>query len=133
MQPGVIAEFGAGGADWLQPFFRACRCERHRLDDGEIDLIARLNRIARIDEEHGAVLQHDSEAGRAGEPGQPGEPFVRGRHIFVLVAVGARHDETVETLPREFFAQGLEACRRLRAIGLIGEGLVEAFEHAPSA
>ena len=49
-----------------------------------------LQRVAAIDEEHGAILQDDGKPGRAGEAGQPGKPLFRRRHIFVLMAVGAR-------------------------------------------
>ena len=53
-------------------------------------------------------------AGRAGEAGEPGEPLVAGRHVFVLVAVGARHDEAVEAAPLEFGAQRRDAAARWR-------------------
>ena len=42
------------------------------------------------------VGQHDGSAGRAGEAGEPGQPLLARRQIFVLLAVGARHDEAVE-------------------------------------
>ena len=64
-----------------------------------VDLVARLQRVAAVDEQRGARRQHDRDAGRAGEAGQPGQPLLGGRHVFVLVAVGARHDEAGEAAP----------------------------------
>src|SRR4029079_259227 len=94
---------------------------------------------------------HDRQAGRAGEAGEPCEPLFGGRHVFVLVAVGARHDETAEVAALHFGAQGrdpgagcgpvgfvlerLEA--RTRHGGLIwamswsGNGLEPGYSHAP--
>ena len=65
----------------------------HDREQRGVDLLARLQRVAAVDEQRGAVRQHDRGAGRAGEAGQPGEPLLGRRHIFALVAVGVRHDE----------------------------------------
>ena len=94
-----------------------------------VDLIAHLQHVAAVDEDHGAVGQHDRGAGRAGEAGEPGEPFLGGRHIFVLMAVGARHDEAVEAAALQFGAQrGKPAGARRPFAGVI-ERLQARFEH----
>ncbi len=40
VQPRIVAELHPGAEILLQPFFRAYRRERHRLDDRKIDLVA---------------------------------------------------------------------------------------------
>jgi hypothetical protein len=62
-----------------------------------IDLLAHLHEVAAVDENRGAIGKHDGGARRAGKAGQPGEALGAGRYIFVLVTVGARHDEAVES------------------------------------
>ena len=64
-----------------------------------------LQRVAAVDEQRGAVGQHHRATGRAGEAGQPGQPLLGRRHVFVLMAVGARHDEAGEPAPRQLGAQ----------------------------
>ena len=101
--------------------------------DGEsrgVDLLAHLHLIAAVDEDHGAVGEHDGEAGRAGEAGEPGQPLGAGRHIFVLIAVGARHDEAVEPAPLEL-ARASAATRGAVAprVAAIVERLEMGFEH----
>ncbi len=78
---------------------------------------------------HGAVGQHDGDAGRAGEAGEPGQPLGAGRHIFVLVAVGARHDEAVEAAPLQLRAQRREPRRAVAALAAILERLEMRLEH----
>ena len=75
------------------------------LEQRRIDLRGGLQCIAAVDEQRGAVREHDRHPGRAGEPGQPCEALGAGRHVFALVLVGARHDEAVETARRQFLAQ----------------------------
>ena len=65
----------------------------------------RLHGVAAVDEQRRALGQHDRGAGRAGEAGEPGEALLARRQVFVLLAIGARHDETVEAAPLEFGAQ----------------------------
>ena len=92
--------------------------------DGEnrgVDFLARPAPVAAVDEQRGAVGQHDGGAGRAGEAGEPGQPLGAGRHIFVLVAVGARHDEAVEPAALELGAQRRDARRAGAALAAILE------------
>ena len=92
--------------------------------DGEnraVDFFAHLHLITAVDEQHGAVGQHDRDPGRAGEAGEPGQPLVVGRHVFVLVAIGARHDEAVEASPLELGAQRRDARCAGAAVGTILE------------
>ena len=92
--------------------------------DGEhraVHFVAHLHLIAAVDEQHCAVGQDDRHAGRAGKAGEPGEPLVAWRQIFVLKAVGARHDEAVEPAHEEFGAQRLDPLRRGAAISAVVE------------
>ena len=95
-----------------------------------VDLLAHLHLIAAVDEDHGALGQHDRDAGRAGEAGEPGELLVARRHVFVLEAVGARHDEAVEPAPLELRAQSRKARRTRGALAAILERLEMRLEHA---
>src|SRR5262249_5072037 len=92
-------------------------------------LVAHLQRVAAVDEDRGAVGEHDRNRGRAGEPGEPGEPLFRWRQVFVLMAVGARRHEAGETAPHQLGAQRGDARRRCGAPLGIGEGLKKAPEH----
>jgi hypothetical protein len=96
MQPRRIAEFGSGRQIVFDPQ------RRRRFDhvrDGKnraVDFLLHLHLIAAVDEDHRAVGEHDGDAGRAGEAGEPSQLLGARRHIFVLKAVGVRHDEAVE-------------------------------------
>ena len=90
-------------------------------EDRPVDLLARLQRVAAVDEQNGAIHQHNGSAGRAGEAGEPSEPPLAGRHIFVLMAVGARHDKAGQIAPREFRAQGRDARAALRSLARVLE------------
>ena len=74
-----------------------------------VDLLADLERVAAVGEDRGFLRQHDRGAGRALEPGQPGEPLRIGADIFAHMFVGQRHDEAVEPVALELFAEGPEA------------------------
>ena len=105
VQPGVVAEDGAVAERGAEPLRRRLLDHMPDLEQRGIDLRGGLQRVAAIDEQRGAVLEHDRHPGRAGEPGQPCEALGAGRHVFALVLVGARHDEAVETARRQFLAQ----------------------------
>ena len=129
VQPGIVAEPGAGGEVALQPFVRR---HLHQMLDGEdraVHLCVRLHGIAPVGEQYRAVGEHDGEAGRAGEAGQPGEPLLARWQIFVLLAVGARHRQAVEPAPLELGAQRGDASGALRAFARIIEGLEAGLEH----
>ena len=98
-------------------------------EQGGVDLIAHLQQIASVDEDHRAVAEHDRGAGRAGETGEPGEALVGRRHVFVLMAVGARNDEAVEPAALQLCAQGGEAARAGVAFGCVLERLKAGLEH----
>jgi len=121
VQPRIVAEPVARREMLLDPSVG------RRLDqmlDGKqrrIHLLARLQRVAAIDEKHGALHQNDGDTGRTGEAGQPGEASLRGGHVFILVAVGARHDESGQAAPRQFRAQRREARCAGRAFGPVLE------------
>ena len=97
---------------------------------GGVHFVARLHRITAVDEQHGTIGEHDGDAGRAGEAGKPGEPLGAGRHIFVLVAVGARHDEAVEAVAFQLSPQRREPRRAVAARATILERLEMRLEHA---
>ena len=100
--------------------------------DGEsrkVEFLARLHHVAAVDEDDRAVLEHDGDAGRAGKTGEPSQPLGAGRHVFVLVAVGARHDEAVEAAPLELGAQRRQPRRARRPLAAILERLEMRLEH----
>jgi hypothetical protein len=100
--------------------------------DGEnpaVDLVADLHQITAVDEDDGAVLQHDGDAGRAGEAGQPGKPFIARRHVFILEAIGTRHDQAAEAAARQFGAQCRDPRRAFGALATILERLEVGLEH----
>ena len=129
VQPRRIAERLAGRQVGLDP---GCRRPLHQMFDGEtraVDFLGDLHLVAAVDEDRGAVGEHDGDAGRAGEAGEPGEPLGVGRHIFVLVAVGARHDEAVEPAPRQLGPQQRQPLGARAAFTAILERLKARFEH----
>ncbi len=131
MQPGRIAELGAGAKDCPRSMPPAdARPDARWRKAAVVDLVAHLHLIAAVDEQHRAVGEHDGGAGRAGEAGEPGEPLGAGRHIFVLIAVGARHDEAVEAAPLELRPQRGKPRRGVGALAAILERLKTGFEHA---
>src|SRR6185503_18457235 len=79
--------------------------------------------VAAVDEQRGALGEYDGAARRSREAREPGEPLVGRGHVFVLVAVGARHDEAVEAAPRELGTQRLDARPARRAVRWIVERL----------
>src|SRR5262249_58431151 len=65
----------------------------------------------------------------AGKAGEPAKPLLRGRHVFVLLAVGTRHDETSEAAACQFGPQRRDARRAGSGLGRIVECLKLGFEH----
>ena len=76
-----------------------------------VDLRRRLHGIAAVNEHRRTHRQHHGRSRRTGEAGEPGQPFLARRQAFVLLAVGARHDETVKASALELGAQALEPRR----------------------
>jgi hypothetical protein len=97
VQPGVVAENGSFAERGAEPLRRRFLGDVPDLEQCRIDLRGGLQCVAAIDEQRGAILEHDRHAGRAGEPGQPCEALRAGRHVLALVLVRTRHDEPVET------------------------------------
>jgi hypothetical protein len=95
----------------------------------DIDLLAHLHQVTAVDENRGAIGEHDGGTGGAGEAGKPGEALGAGRHIFVLVTVSARHDEAVEAAALELGTQRRKVLAAGAALGTVIEGLKSRFEH----
>ena len=124
VQPGIEADTLAGGFS-LQEIGQRGLGRGDRFEDVEIDLLAHLQRIAAVDENRRAARQHHRDAGRAGKAGQPFQPRRRGRDVFALMLVGARHDEAVDAVGAQSVPQAGDPGR---ALGKVGD-LVEALEH----
>lgn len=73
---------------------------------GQIHLMLYLHPVATVDEDARHLGQHEAEAGRAGEARQPLQPVVARGHIFALMRVRARHEETGQPLGGQRLPQG---------------------------
>src|SRR5262249_56902784 len=82
-----------------------------------------------VEERRRAFGEPPRNAGRSGEAGEPGEPLLRGRHVFVLMTIGTRHDEPGEAAPREFGTQRRHAWRARIGCARIVERLELGLEH----
>ena len=98
-----------------------------------VHLFPRLDRVAAVDEDGGAVREHDGGACRAGEARQPSQPFRARRHVFVLVLVGPGHDEPVQAAPLQFGAQCGQARPGAGRVRCFHKGLKAGFEAAGHA
>ncbi len=92
-------------------------------DDRAVDLRRRLERVAAVDEQGRLVGQRDRQARRTREAGQPHQPLGAGRHIFVLMLVGARDDEAREPACGQFGSQRGDARGAMRRAADFGETL----------
>ena len=108
VQPRVIADHHALPERPGEPARRRLVDQVTDLIEPGIGLRRRLQRVAAVDKEGGALGQYDRQPGRAGEAGQPGETLAASRHVFALMLVGARHDEAVERARCQLFAQQCE-------------------------
>ena len=126
LQPGIEAEPGIRRQVLGDPAFR--RFLRNLMwDEGlGIDLMADLKRIAAVDENGGAVGEHDGKPRRAGEACQPGQPLGLAGDIFALMFIGSRHDKAVEFPLFQFFPEPCQARRRggTRSQPVIGFGKI---------
>ncbi len=131
VKPRVVAELGAGGQVALEPSVgRRIDQVLDRKNRG-VDLLARLERVAAIDEQRRAVGEHDRNTRRAGKPGEPFQPLFRRRQVFVLLLIRARQHEAAEPSPRQLGAQDGNPRGDLRARRFLHvEGLEACFEHA---
>ena len=109
VQPRIVAEDLAGFQRIADPAGRRLVDQMVDFEQAGVDLLRRLQRIAAIDKQRGALAQHDREPGRAGKAGQPCQPLAARRDIFALMLVGARHDKAVEPARRQFLAQSCDA------------------------
>jgi hypothetical protein len=93
---------------------------RHRLVGpvAAVDLVADLEGVAAVGEDRRFLRKHRRGAGRALEAGQPGEALGVAADIFAHMLVGERHDEAVEAIGLQLFAQCLQAVFVARHIGL---------------
>ncbi len=129
VQPGVVAELGTRRQVLLEPALRRGVGDRH---DGEhrcFDLGPRRQRVAAVDEQRGLVGEHHGRPGRSGEAGQPRQPLFGGRHVFVLMPVGAGQDQARKPALGQFGAQRLHARPGLRRLRVV-ERLETGLEHA---
>ena len=129
VQPRVVAESVAAGEILFQPLVRRRLDEMLDREQRSVDLLAHLQCIASIDEQCGAIHQHDRDAGGAGKAGEPGQPLLRGRHVFVLMPIGARHDEAREPAPRQLGTQRRQPRRAGGGLRVVIESLELGFEH----
>ena len=106
MKPWIVAERPAGAEIRLDPGVGRRLGEMDDLEQLAVDLLGGLKRIAAVDEQHRAALQHDRQPGRTGEAGQPGEALVGRRYVFVLMPVGPRQDKSGQAAAGQFRAQG---------------------------
>ena len=126
---GVVAEGSAGFQVLREPFLRRMLDHMFDREHRGIDLRARFDGVAAVDEERRLLHEHHRDPGRAGKSGEPAEPVLAGGHVFVLVLVGAQHNEAIELALGEFHAKCRDALPRFRGIGLGVEGLQPRFEH----
>ena len=129
MQPGIVAEPRSGCEILFDPGGWRRVDDIDQREDRGVGLFARLQGVAAIREQNGLVGQHDQEAGRAGKAGQPGQPFLAVGQIFVLVLVGARHDEAGQLAARQLLAERAESGRQRHAAFGFFERLEMGFEH----
>ena len=94
-----------------------------RRDRRGVDLLADLHGVASVDEDRGLVGEDHGGAGGARETGQPGEALLGGRHVLVLVLVGAGHDEAVEAEGGKGGTQRGDPGGALAGVGDLVEGL----------
>ncbi len=127
VQPWIVRQRRAGRQIVLDPRLRRLVREWNGHECRRVDLFARLQRVAAIDDDAGLVPKHDRRPGRTGESGEPGKTLGILRHIFALMLVSARHDEAVEVAAGKLGPQRRKPRRAVRRIG----GLVEGLELAP--
>ena len=72
-------------------------------------------RVPPVDEQGGALGQHDGDAGRAGEAGQPGQPLVMRGDRLALIGIGARHEKAVDARPAQRLTERIASRSRLGA------------------
>lgn len=125
VQPRVIADHACGQMIF-DPGAGLHLGPGHGGEMRKVHLTLHLRAIAPVDEHARNVGQHDAEPGRSGEAGQPLQPLIPCRHIFALMDIGARHEETGKALSCQHLAQIGQPGRALSRVG----GAVEGLKHA---
>jgi hypothetical protein len=129
VQPRVKTEAVAGHEMLGEPVLRRRIGQRFDMPGLAVDLLGGLQRIAAIDEDGGLARQDDGHARRAGEAGEPGQPLFGGRHIFILLLIGAGNHEPGQLPPCQLLAERGQPCgKRHAALGFL-ECLEMGFEH----
>jgi len=105
MQPRIKSEPVAGHQVFGEPALGRRVNQRFDTPCFGLDLLARLQGVAAIDEQCSLSGKNDRDAGRTGETSQPGQAFFRWRHIFVLLLIGAGDDKSGQVAPRQLFAK----------------------------
>jgi len=108
MYPGIITDPSAAGGMVLEPGGHTCLRHRLVLPVLAIDLFSHLQRIAPVDKDRGFLGQDHRRSRRPAKTGQPGETLGIGADIFAHMLIADRHDETVEPIGLQLFAQGFE-------------------------
>ncbi len=112
LEPGIEAQAAALGQVLGNPglgrFFR----DLVGHEGGDVDLAADGQGVAAVDEDRGAIGQHDGEAGRAAEAGEPAQALRAARHVLALMLVGPWHNEAVDAAAREFGPQQRQSLGR---------------------
>ena len=109
VQPGVVADGGAGGRGLAQPFRGGLFGEVAALPQGGVGLLGDLGGVAAIGEDCGAAGQHHGQAGTAGEAGEPGQALTGGGDVFAQELVAAGDQKAIHALGCELGAEGGEA------------------------
>ena len=115
LQPGIEAELATLGQILGDPLFGRLFRNLVRREGRKIDLIADGQSVAPVNEDSGAVGQHDGKARRAAETGQPAQPLRAAWHILALMLVRPGHDEPIEAALLQLGAEIGQARGRGRA------------------
>jgi hypothetical protein len=132
MQPGIVAEPAVARQMFLDPSGRRLVDQMQGREDFGVDLFGRLQRIAAVDENRGAIHQNHGNAGGTRKAGEPKQPFGAGGHIFILVFIGAWNHKSIKAAALQFFAQRRGAFTSAPRIANRRERLVPALEHDSS-
>ena len=122
----LVALFELAG----DPFARWVLRDAAEFEHRRIRLALHLLRVSAVDEQRRRVLQDHREPGRASESGEPSQPLGVGGHVFVLVLVRPRDDESSKPLLRQFGPQLADASAPMRRIAQRHERLKTTLKHA---
>ena len=128
VQLGVEADGGAGLQRLGQPLAHLRLADLQHLEHLGVHLPRRLQDVAAIDEQRGAVLGDDGRPRRSGEARHERQPFGARGQVLVGVLVGVRDQQRVDARAGHQLAQALDAlaARSAALAGLVG------LEHGPA-